>query len=101
MSWRVSLDCTKAEAEALPDANDLFPEADNPPVMVTEEPDPAKPGVWRLHAYFERQPGWDELKVIEALAADADPTIERLDEATDWVTVSQAGLDPIRAGRFF
>jgi ribosomal protein L11 methyltransferase len=101
MSWRVSLDCTKAEAEALPDAGDLFPDLDNPPVIVAEEPDPARPDFWRLHAYFEAQPGWNELKLLEGLAEDGDPVLERLDETTDWVTVSQAGLEPIRAGRFF
>jgi ribosomal protein L11 methyltransferase len=101
MSWRVSLDCTRAEAEALPDSSDLFPEADNPPVIVAEEPDEKQPDCWRLHAYFDRQPGWEELKVLEGLAADGDPVLERLDDATDWVTVSQAGLVPIRAGRFF
>jgi ribosomal protein L11 methyltransferase len=101
MSWRVSLDCTRAEAEALPDAADLFPQAENPPVMVADEPDPAKPQNWRIHAYFDRQPGWEELKVLEGLAADSDPVIEQLDTATDWVRVSQQGLEPIRAGRFF
>ena len=101
MSWRVSLDCTRAEAETLPDADDLFPEADNPPVIVAEEPDPKQPDVWRIHAYFDRQPGWEELKALETLAAESDPVIERLDASTDWVTISQAGLDPIRAGRFF
>jgi ribosomal protein L11 methyltransferase len=101
MSWRVTLDCTKAEAEALPDSGDLFPELNNPPVIVAEEPDEKKPEMWRLHAYFDRQPGWEELKVLEALAVDGDPVLERLDDATDWVTVSQAGLVPIRAGRFF
>ncbi len=101
MSWRVSLDCTRAEAEALPDASDLFPEAENPPVLVADEPDPAQPDAWRIHAYFDRQPGWEELKALEALAADSDPVIERLDATTDWVRVSQQGLEPIRAGRFF
>jgi len=101
MSWRVTLDCTKAEAEALPDSGDLFPDDENPPVIVAEEPDPAKPDMWRLHAYFDRQPGWAEMKVLEGLSADGDPALERLDDATDWVTVSQAGLVPIRAGRFF
>ena len=101
MSWRVSLDCTRAEAEALPDSSELFPEVDNPPVIVAEEPDDKQPDRWRIHAYFDRQPGWEELKALEALADDSDPVIERLDEATDWVTVSQQGLDPIRAGRFF
>ena len=101
MSWRVSLDCTKAEAEALPDAGDLFPELDAPPVIVAEESDDKQPERWRLHAYFDSQPGWEELKVLEGLALDGDPVLERLDETTDWVTVSQAGLVPIRAGRFF
>ena len=101
MSWRVSLDCTRAEAEALPDAADLFPQVDTPPVLVADEPDPAKPENWRIHAYFDRQPGWEELKVLEGLAADSDPVIEQLDLATDWVRVSQQGLEPIRAGRFF
>jgi ribosomal protein L11 methyltransferase len=101
MSWRVSLDCTRAEAEALPDASDLFPDADAPPVLVADEPDPAKPDQWKIHAYFDRQPGWEDLKALEALAADSDPVIERLDAATDWVRVSQQGLEPIRAGRFF
>jgi ribosomal protein L11 methyltransferase len=101
VSWRVSLDCTRAEAEALPDANDLFPEADNPPVIVADEPDAAKPDQWKIHAYFDRQPGWEELQVLEGLAVDSDPVIERLDATTDWVRVSQQGLEPIRAGRFF
>ena len=43
MSWRVTLDCTKAEAEALPDADDLFPASDSPPVIVAQEPDETKP----------------------------------------------------------
>jgi ribosomal protein L11 methyltransferase len=100
MSWRVTLDCTKAEAEAIPDSDDLFPDFDSPPVIVADEPDPDRPNEWRLHVYFDRQPGWDEMQAIEKLAADSDPVLERLEDA-DWVTLSQEGLEPIRAGRFF
>ena len=100
MSWRVTLACTRAEAEALPDAGELFPDEDSPPVIVADEPDPDRPDDWRIHAYFDRQPGWDELKAIEGLAADSDPVLERLEDA-DWVSLSQQGLEPIRAGRFF
>ena len=100
MSWRVTLDCTKAEAEAIPDSDDLFPDFDSPPVIVADEPDPDKPDDWRLHVYFDRQPGWEEMQAIEKLAADSDPVLERLEDA-DWVTLSQEGLEPIRAGRFF
>jgi ribosomal protein L11 methyltransferase len=101
MSWRVTLDCTRAEAECLPDAADLFPDAADPPVLVAEEPDDKQPDQWRIHAYFDRQPGWEELKALENLAADSDPVMEQLDAATDWVRVSQQALEPIRAGRFF
>ena len=100
MSWRVTLACTRAEAEALPDADDLFPDMDSPPVIVADEPDPDRPDEWRLHAYFDGEPGWKEMAAIAALAADADPVLERLEDA-DWVTLSQQGLEPIRAGRFF
>ncbi|WP_118857798.1 50S ribosomal protein L11 methyltransferase [Sphingomonas mesophila] len=100
MSWRVTLRCTRAEAEALPDSDDLFPDLASPPVLVADEPDPDRPDDWRLHAYFDRQPGWAELAALERLAADSDPLLERLEDA-DWVTLSQQGLQPIRAGRFF
>jgi ribosomal protein L11 methyltransferase len=100
MSWRVTLACTKAEAEAIPDSADLFPAMDSPPVIVADEPDPDKPNDWRLHVYFDQQPGWDEMKAVEKLAAESDPVLERLEDA-DWVTLSQEGLEPIRAGRFF
>jgi len=69
-------------------------------VLVVDEPDPAKPDDWRLHAYFEREPALDELKLLSCLAGGNAPHIDRLGE-DDWVTMSQQGLEPIRAGRFF
>ena len=100
MSWRVTFACTRAEAEALPDADDLFPDWVSPPVLVADEPDPKRPDEWRIHAYFDRQPRWEDLDDLERLAGGADPQIEFLEDA-DWVTLSQQGLQPIRAGRFF
>ena len=52
MSWRVTLHCTRSEAEALPEADDFFAHSDQPPVIVADEPDPSKPHDWRIHAYF-------------------------------------------------
>jgi ribosomal protein L11 methyltransferase len=101
MSWRVSLDCTRAEAEALPESADLFALADEPPVIVADEPDPARPDDWRIHAYFADQPTTQELVLLRRLAPGAEPEIEHLEDSTDWVTMSQQGLGPIRAGRFF
>ena len=101
MSWRVTLHCTRAEAEALPESADLFAHADEPPVIVADEPDPHAPDDWRIHAYFAEQPTAQELVLLRRLAANGDPEVEHLEDTTDWVTMSQQGLGPIRAGRFF
>ena len=91
MSWRVTLECTKAEAEAIPDSDDLFPEMESPPVIVADEPDPDKPDDWRLHVYFDQQPGWEEMQAIEKLAADSDPVLERLEDAAELEVGSDGG----------
>ena len=101
MSWRVTLHCTRAEAEALPESADLFAHAEEPPVIVADEPDPSEPDDWRIHAYFAEQPTTQELVLLRRLAANGEPEIEHLEDTTDWVTMSQSGLGPIRAGRFF
>ena len=100
MSWRVTLHCTRAEAEAVPDSDHLFQFSDSPPVLVADEPDPHAPDDWRIHAYFADQPTTQELVLLGRLATGAQPDVEHLGE-DDWVKMSQAGLDPIRAGRFF
>jgi ribosomal protein L11 methyltransferase len=96
MSYRITLACSRAEAEALPDIE--LGGAD-PPVLVADEPDPAKPDDWLIHAYFEREPSADDLTQLAKLGR-GEPRIEQLGEA-DWVTMSQQGLQPIRAGRFY
>ena len=101
MSWRVTLNCTRAEAEALPEADDLFAYSDQPPVIVADEPDPHAPDDWRIHAYFAEQPTTQELILLRRLAKDGEPEVEHLEDTTDWVVKSQSGLEPIRAGRFF
>ncbi|HEY5723716.1 MAG TPA: 50S ribosomal protein L11 methyltransferase [Allosphingosinicella sp.] len=102
-SWKVSLPCTKAEAEALRD--DITPLAllDEPPVLMTSEADPRTPEAWRIDAYFGSEPGADMVAMLRALvpsAAGAEPEIEAVEDE-DWITLSQQGLEPIRAGRFF
>lgn len=102
-SWKVTLPCTRAEAEALKGDLPAFAALDAPPVLMTSEPDPARPDDWRLDAYFEAKPGKGDLALLAALvpsAGSVKPAVERIGDE-DWVTVSQAGLEPIRAGRFF
>jgi ribosomal protein L11 methyltransferase len=98
VSFRVTVPCTRAQGEAIAHAEELFPDSADPPVLVADEPDEANPGAWLIHAYFEHDPTADELAVLERLGNGA-PRLEELGEA-DWVTMSQAGLQPIRAGRF-
>ena len=99
MSFRVTLPCTRAQAEALPEADHLFADTDSPPVLVADEPDPSKPDAWLLHAYFEHEPSGEDLAILCSLSS-GPPKIERLKEE-NWVAKSQSGLEPIRAGRFF
>ena len=98
MSWRATIACTRAQAESAPDPDELFP-GPAPPVIVAEEPDDSRPDEWLLHAYFERPPDDADLEKLRGLGT-SDVQVEQLGEA-DWVTMSQAGLQPIHAGRFF
>jgi ribosomal protein L11 methyltransferase len=98
VSFRVTIPCTRAQGEAIAEAPDLFPESTNPPVLVADEPDEARPNDWLIHAYFEQEPTRDELARLSTLGS-APPHVEQFGEQ-DWVTMSQAGLQPIRAGRF-
>ena len=91
--------CTRAQAEALPDPDMLFPGSDSPIVLVADEPDPGKSDEWLIHAYFDHEPRAHELEALAALGS-GPAEIEQLGE-DDWVTRSQSGLRPIRAGRFF
>ena len=102
-SWKVTLPCSRAEAERLKD--DISPLAwlDFPPVLMTSEADGARPDEWRLDAYFDGEPTAAMLELLAELAPSAagtEPAVERVEDR-DWVTLSQEGLEPIRAGRFF
>jgi len=104
--WRVRLPATRAEADAIPFAPDAFgdalPDRAVPPTLLTDEPDPARPDDWTLDAYFADAPGPDDLARLYALVPSApsgSATVEALDD-TDWVTLSQSGFAPVRAGRF-
>jgi len=98
VSWRVTVPCTRAQGEALADAGEVFADREMPPVLVADEPDESRPDDWLIHAYFEHDPSGDDLASLTNLGS-GPPRIEKLDEQ-NWVAMSQAGLQPIRAGRF-
>lgn len=101
-SWRITLPCTRLEAESLRDDIGPLARLDNPPVFMTSEPDPDKPDAWQLDVYVDGEPSSALIDQIVALVPSAKrrkPVIEAI-PAEDWVTLSQAGLEPIDEGRF-
>ncbi|MBA3669104.1 MAG: 50S ribosomal protein L11 methyltransferase [Sphingomonas sp.] len=98
MSWRVTISATREQAEVAGALDEPFPLSSDQPVLVADEPDPAKPDEWLIHAYFERRPDDSDLDRL-AMLGRGTPQIEQLGE-DDWVTMSQAGLEPVEAGRF-
>lgn len=97
-SWRVTLPCTRAEAEAIDAADDLVIDA----VLMTTEEVEDDVERWRLDAYMENEPDEAMLAALLALvpsAAAIEPQVVAL-TAQDWVALSQEGLEPIREGRF-
>lgn len=102
-SWKVTLPCTRAEAEAIDFEGGELLGIDPVPVLLTSETIADDPASWRLEAFFEAKPGDAEIAALRRLVRSADlarPVIERLPHA-DWVTLSQAGIEPVHAGRFY
>lgn len=97
MSWIATLPCTRAEADRAALLDDPFPGHDDWPSLSATETATG----WELNLYTEDRPGDALLAALVALApsAAAPPDVRPLDDA-DWVTLSQAGLEPVDIGRF-
>lgn len=93
-SWKLTLPCTRAEAEAIAAA-----EVDGAVLVTTEEDEAA--GRWRLDAYFDGEPDAATLAAVRALIAGGGDAAPAPLPDQDWVALSQAGLAPIEEGRFF
>lgn len=100
-SWKVTLPCTRAEAEMLDGDIAAFALMDRPPVLMTSEMADDE-NLWQLDAYFEGKPSAAAIKLLKSLvpsASAAKPLVEALPDE-DWVTLSQQGLEAVTAGRF-
>ena len=100
--WKLTLPCTRAEAEALSDDIGLLAELDPPPALMTCELEEDNPKKWQVQAYFEQKPDGGAVKLLQQMipsSARARPVIEELPDE-DWVSLSQQGLEPVIAGRF-
>lgn len=103
-SWKITLPCTRAEAEALADQELHEGSTDMELSIVTREVDATLPDAWAIDIYSDSRPDKDLLARMvrlspSALAAKIEPKVEKLPDE-DWVSLSQEGLEPIRAGRF-
>ncbi len=98
--WYLSLACNRADAEAMPEIGDVFPDLADPPTLNVEEPDPDRPDEWLMTAYFAGEPDPALVNRIVSLFPSAgDVAVAPLPDE-DWTTFSQRGLEPVRAGRF-
>ena len=100
-AWKLLALAPRAAIEAAllahEDAADWDPEI----VIAGSEVAEDKPDEWQLEAWLPRKPARDDKAAVAALFAKAPAfKIEQLPE-TDWLTTSQTGLEPIRAGRFY
>ncbi|MEI9851125.1 MAG: 50S ribosomal protein L11 methyltransferase [Sphingomonas sp.] len=101
--WKITLPCTRAEAEAVEIDDPALLALDPLPVLMTSECAPDDAGSWQLDAYFESKPNSGMIDAVRALvpgAAGRRAKVERIRDM-DWVTLSQAGIAPVHAGRFY
>jgi ribosomal protein L11 methyltransferase len=100
-SWKITAlaprEIVESALVAHEDALDWDPEM----VLSGSEIAEDHPDDWRLEVWLPREPSDADRGAVAALFADHAPdfVVEELPE-TDWVTQSQQGLEPIRAGRF-
>lgn len=105
-SWKLSIPCTRAEAEAI-DMGAIeeggLAGFDPSPVILTSEEVEDDPLRWRLDAFFSGKPDRAAITAVRALApssAAVKAKAERVPDE-DWITLSQAGIEPVQAARFY
>jgi ribosomal protein L11 methyltransferase len=102
-NWLVTLPCTRAEAEALHEDDEWLSLFDPVPSIVAEEVEAFNDAKWRAKAYFPETPDEAVIAAIHGRlpsAANAKPIVEQLPDE-DWLVLSQQGLQPVHAGRFY
>lgn len=103
MNWLLTLPCSRREAEALHEDDEWVAMLDPMPTIVAEEVEAFNDAKWQIKAYFSQKPDNTVLSALQARlpsAAKAKPEIELLPDE-DWLVMSQQGLKPVNAGRFY
>lgn len=101
MSWKITALAPRTVIEAALLAHEDAFDWDAEIVLAGSEIAEDRPDDWRLEAWLPRKPSRADKAAIASLFTAGAPTfaVEQLPD-TDWVTESQQGLEPIRAGRF-
>lgn len=101
-SWKLIAHAPKKTVQAALLAHDEIEDWDFNLVISGHEISEDRPQEWVLEGWFPNKPSETEKEAIESLFDGKAPTIkvEPLPD-TDWVTQSQQGTPPIRAGRFY
>jgi ribosomal protein L11 methyltransferase len=103
VNWLLTLPCTRAEAEALHLDDEWVAMLDPMPTIVAEEVEAFNDAKWQVKAYFAEEPDSGVLAQLRdrlPSAANAKPVLELLPDE-DWLVMSQQGLQPVTAGRFY
>ena len=100
-TWKLSLHAPKQQVQAALLAHDAIDDWDAELVIAGREVAEDRPDDWVLEGWYPHKPGKAEKSALTGLFAGKPPkiTIEEI-PATDWVTLSQHNVAPIRAGRF-
>lgn len=100
-SWKLVALAPRAVIQAALIAHEDAADWDWEIVLAGSEIAEDKPDDWRLDAYLPRKPRKADTAAVAALFADHAPELvaEKLPDE-DWITLSQQGVEPIRAGRF-
>ena len=96
----LTLPVDRARAEALLDDDEALAALPGTPTLVAREVEEDSDD-WVIDAYYADAPDAAARRALTALVGAATaPRAQALPDE-DWVTLSQAGLEPVRAGRFF
>lgn len=101
-SWKLVVHAPKKAVQAALLTHDEIEDWDFNLVISGHELSEDRPQDWVLEGWYPTKPTQTQRRAIESLFAGDVPAIEaeQLPE-TDWVTQSQQGTPPIRAGQFY
>lgn len=100
-SWKLTALAPRPVIEAALVAHEDMDDWDHDIVLTGSEIAEDRPEDWQLEAFMPHKPTRADRIAIAALFTGRAPAlaVEELPDA-DWVTLSQQGVEPIRAGRF-